>query len=162
HAEAPEEVVGPLEAFGWVALAPEEEVFPRIVGGDAWNAGELALVRDRNDSVAGRRADHDVDLVAVDELRGDFRRPVGVRLAVAIDDLDRMLLARDGDAWRQNLAGFGEHPLIGLAEGGDRPGSRANHSDLDGTTRGTRRGEQPGRSEGTGGADPHGLDDLAA
>ena len=139
HAEAPEEVVGPLEALLGVAFAAEEEVFPRIVGGDAGNAGELALIGDRNDGVAGRGGDHDVDLVAVDELRRDFRGAVRVRLAVAVDDLDRMRFAGDGDALRQCLLDLGEHPLVGLAERGDRPGLRADHADLDRAAGGARR-----------------------
>ena len=51
-------MVGPLKAFGWITLAAKEEVFPRVVCGDAGNAGKLALIRDRDDRIAGRGADH--------------------------------------------------------------------------------------------------------
>ena len=162
HAEAPEEVVGPLEAFGRIAFASEEEVFPGIIRGDAGNAGKLALIRDRDDGVAGRRGDHDVDLVVIDELRGDFRRAVGVRLAVAIDDLDRVLLAGDGDPGGEHLAHLAQHPLVGLAERGDRAGRRAHHADFDRAAGGARGCEQPGRGQRAERAGADSLDDLAA
>ena len=85
---------------------------------------ELALVGHGNDGVAGRRGDHDVDVLVVDELRRDLAGAVRVRLAVALDDLNRVLLAGDGDAAREHLAHLGQHPLIGLAEGGDGAGLR--------------------------------------
>ena len=107
--------------------------------------------------------DHDVDLVVVDELRRDLRGAVRVRLAVAVDDLDRMLLAGDGDAAGERLAHLAQHPLVGLAEGGDRAGLRAHHADLDGAARGARRArEEPRRRERAGGADAQRLHHLAA
>jgi hypothetical protein len=136
-------VVGPLEAFGWIAFAAEEEIFPWIVSGDAGHAGELALISNRNDRVAGGRADHHVDLVTVDELRRDFRCTVRVRLAVAVENFHRMLFAGDRDAIGQGLFDLGNHPLIGFAECSNRSGLRADHADLDGLARRPRRLKHP-------------------
>ena len=162
HVEAPEEVVGPLEALLRVALAAEEPGLPRIVRGDAGHAGEFALVGHRIGRVGRRRGDHDVDLVVVDELRRHFRRAVRIRLAVPVEDLDGMFLAGDHDAVAQNLAHALGHPFRRLAECGDRAGFRRDHADLDGLGGRARRLKHPRRGDGAGAAGGGQLDQLAA
>src|SRR5207253_10853990 len=88
---------------------------------------------------------------------------VGVRLAIPVDDLDWVLLTRDGDTTGQYLAHLAEHPLVSLAEGGNWPRCRTHHADFDGAAGGARQtGEQCWRRDSAGGADAQRLDDLAA
>src|SRR5262249_60331606 len=85
---APEEVVGPGEALGRIALAPEEIGLPRTVGGDAGNLVDLGLVGDGIRGVGRRRGDDEIDLVAEDEFGGDLGGAAAARLAVLADDSD--------------------------------------------------------------------------
>ena len=74
-----------------------------------------------------------------------------------------MRLAGHDDALVEHLAHFAEDPVVGLAEGGDRPGLRADEADLDRPGRGTRRpGEERRARERAGRAGADKLHDLAA
>ena len=53
--QAPEELIGPVEAFGRIALAAEEIRLPRAVGGDAGHLVDLGLVGHRIGGVGRAR-----------------------------------------------------------------------------------------------------------
>ena len=127
--EAPEEVVGPGEAF-FRRIAAVIVGFPRIVGGDA---GHLVQFGDVGDRVAvdrpARRGD-DVDLVLEDQLVGDLGRAAFVGLAVLGDDLDLVRLAADLDAGSK-ACGCRQGPILRFGEARHRTGHRADMADPD-------------------------------
>ena len=127
HAEAPEEVVGPLEALLGIAFAPEEPGLPGIVRGDAGNAGELALVGDRIDRVAD--VDEPIMMSTLSLLMScavTSEARFGFDWLSLGDDLDIVFLPGDRDAVGKLLAHARGDPLRRLAEGGDRAGLRAS------------------------------------
>ncbi len=128
--DAPEEVVGPSEACIRGRAAPEIDDLPGRVGGNARHLVDLALVGHRVHRVAGRGADHQIDLVLEDQLGRDLGGAVRVGLGVPGQDLDRIGPPADLDAAADRSPGIGEHKPVGLTERCQRPGLRADETDL--------------------------------
>src|SRR5262249_3603861 len=101
--EAPEEVIGPGEAFLGIALAAEEVGLPGAVGGDAGDFVDLGLIGHRIGGVGCAGGDDEIDLVAQDQLGGDLGGAAGVRLGILGNDLDLVGLAAAGDALVEDL-----------------------------------------------------------
>jgi hypothetical protein len=73
-----------------------------------------------------------VDAVVEDQVRGDVGGPVGVRLAVALEDLHRIGAGAHLDrVLREELLEGGDDVLVGLAERRQRPGLGAHVPDPD-------------------------------
>jgi hypothetical protein len=132
-------MVGPGEALLGVAVAPEEIGLPRAIGGDAGHLVDFRLVGDRVGGVGRCRGDDEVDLVAEDQIVGDFRSAVAARLAVLADDLHRISLAAADKARSENAAHSLEDEIVGLAEARQRPRARADMADLDDAALGVDR-----------------------
>ena len=113
--------------------------------------------------VSGVEADqHQVDLVADDQLLGDLGGAVGVRLAVLEQHLDRARGVADLEAALHRLAELPEHEVVGLRERRQRPGLRADVAELDRPGLGVHgRREHRARGERRAGGG-RGLDEAAA
>src|SRR5271157_3568769 len=131
--DAPEVVIGPLEALGRVAAAAEEPRLPGRRGRNARHAVEFALVANRVGVFRRGADDHEIDVVLKDKFARDFRGSVRVRLAVLNDDLDRIAPVRAGDAVLQGLAYELEVEIVGFARRRERPGFRTDVAHLDRT-----------------------------
>ena len=129
--QAPEEVIGPVEALRRIALAPEEVRLPRTVRGDARHLVDLGLIRDGVRRVGRRSPDDEVHFVPQDQLCRHFGRARGVGLAVFRDDLHGICAAGDLDTLADQLVDALEHERIGLAERCQRPGARAHVTNFD-------------------------------
>ena len=91
----------------------------------------------------GRLGDaHQLHAVLHDQLLGDGRRRVRVRLGVAVEDLDRVRRATDRNARRERLAQRVEHERVGLAERRQRARLRRHVADLDRATSGSGGGRR--------------------
>ena len=104
--DAEAEVVGILEGvllagFGASAVVPR---LPRHDGGDARHPSGFARVGHGIDRFRCGRGEHQVDTVAVDQVIGNLRATLRVRLAVFVDDLHVVILAADGQATGEGLA----------------------------------------------------------
>src|SRR5439155_19176227 len=93
-ADAEAEVVTPLERrrLAGGCAAPEVPRFPWLNRRDLRDAGGLARVGDWIVRLGRRRRDHQVDLVAVDQLLGQLTCAWRIRLVVPVDDLDGVVL----------------------------------------------------------------------
>jgi hypothetical protein len=129
--QAPEEMIGPGEAFLGIAVAAEEIRLPRAVRGDAGDLVHLGLVGDRVGGIGRGRRDDEIDLVARDQLGGDFRGARAARLTVFADDLDLIGVAAALQPRFEDLVHLVDDEPIALAETGERPGLRADVPDLD-------------------------------
>ena len=135
--EPPEVVIDVVErlpgrrAAARIGLLADEPGLPRRHGGDARHLLDLALRADRVGGLGRRGDQHQVDLVADDQLLGDLGGAVGIGLAVLDDHLDRTRGVADLDAALHGLAELAEHEIVGLGEGGERPGLRADVAELD-------------------------------
>jgi hypothetical protein len=89
------------------------------------------LRRDRIGGLGRRGHRHQVDLVFDDRLLGDFGGTIGIGLAVADDDLDRIGLAADLQAASQDGLHVVEDVGIRFGESGERPGLRTHTADLE-------------------------------
>ena len=148
--EAPEEVIGPGEALGRIALAAEEIRLPRAIGGDAGHLVDLGLVGHRIGRIGRRGGDDEIDLVAEDQFGRDFGGAAAAGLAVLADDLDLIGAAAALQSLGENAAHLFENETIGLAEAGERTGPRADVSDLDDAALriGRDRPQHRGRGDG--------------
>ena len=104
--DAEAKVIGVLEGvllagFGASAVVPR---FPRHDGGDARHTSSFARVGHGIDRFRCGCGEHQVDTVAVDQVVGDLRAALRVRLAVFVDDLHVVCLAADGQATGEGLA----------------------------------------------------------
>ena len=136
--EAPEDVVGPREGLVGRGAAAEEVRLPRAVVGDAGHLQSFRLVGDRVHRVRRGGDLDDVDAVVGDEVAGDGGGAVRVGLGVLDDDVDRVDLAVTAlDAVLGGSLPLLHQPLVGLAEGGEVAGQRADEADLDGAARRT-------------------------
>jgi hypothetical protein len=143
-------VIRPLEALLRIALAAEEVRLERRIVGDARHAVELALVRNGIDRL-GRRVDGDqVDLVLQDELARHVGRTVGVGLAVADQDLVRVLGPVQIDRRSDLLLDLSEHERHVLGEERERTGGGLHEPDLDRARRGERYARCRDRESGGG------------
>src|SRR5215213_5315637 len=138
--QPPEEVVGPLERLLGVALAAEEVRLPGGDAGDGGHAVGLGLVGHRVGRLRGAGGQNQVDLGAGDEVAGHGRGPVGVRLAVLDQDLDRMGGAADLQAVLECRADAVQDEGVGLAEAGQGPRLGADVAELDGPALGAAAG----------------------
>src|SRR5205823_2969175 len=116
--------------------------FPRHDRRDARHVGRLARVRDGVHGFRRGCRQHEVDLLGLDEIVGHLRADRWGRLAIAVDDLHRVVGAPDGKTFLERVTGQLESVTVGLAEAGGRSTDRAYETDLDGARRrGARRGE---------------------
>ena len=114
------------------AAAAEVVRLPRAVVGHAGDLQRLGLVGHGAHRVRRGGDHHDVDAVVGDEVAGDGRGAVGVGLRVLDDDLDRVDEAVAAhDAVLDGGLPLLDEPLVGLAEGRERSGERADEADLD-------------------------------
>src|SRR5581483_9613317 len=118
RAEAEEERVAERVRAARLRAAAEVERLPRIDRADERDARRLGGVRRRVDDLRGRRREQEVDVVAVDERARDLRRGRRARLAVLVDDLDRVVLSADGQALGEALLRKPDDVRIALAEPG--------------------------------------------
>src|SRR6202030_2650287 len=101
--ESPEIMIGVVEGLPrWrtprrIGLTADEIRLPRAHGGDAGHLLDLALRRHWVGGFRSRSGEHEVDLVADDQLLGNFGRAVWIRLAVLDDDLHRIGRVADLD-----------------------------------------------------------------
>ncbi|MDT4840122.1 hypothetical protein FQZ97_739340 [compost metagenome] len=160
--QAPEEVVGPLEALRRIAAAGEEPRLPRRDGGDARHLVDLALVGHRVGGFRGGRHQHQVDAVGEDQLAGHLRRAVGVGLAVLDDDLQAVGLAGDVDAVLQQLADAVDDEAVGGGERRQRAGLRADVADADDLLAGEGRSARQVGEHGGAGDRASGAQEVAA
>ena len=100
-----------------------------------WCADRIGGLRRRGDQ-------HQVDLVVDDQLLGDLGGAVRIGLAVLDDDLDRARGVADLEAALGRLAELAEDEVVGLGEGGERPGLRADVAELDRSCLGVHRGRE--------------------
>ena len=119
-------MIGPGEALLRIAVAAEEVGLPRAIGGDARHLVDFGLVGDRIGGVGRIGGDDEIDLVAQDQLGGDFRGARAARLAVLADDLHRIGLAAALQPGLQDVVHLIEDEAVGFAEAGERPGLRAD------------------------------------
>ena len=129
--QAPEEVIGPVEALGRIALAAEEPGLPRHDARNARQLVELARIAHRIRGLRCACGEHQRDLVLEDQVVGDLACAVRVGLAVLQHDLHRVLLAADADAVLEGRLHLVDDPLVRFAEGRERPRLRRHVADLD-------------------------------
>jgi hypothetical protein len=113
-------MVGPAERLGRVALAAEEVGLPGGEGGDAGHPAPLADVGHRVGGLGRGGGQHQVDALAPEQVARDRGRPLGVRLAVLDQDLDRVGAPAQGQPVPQPGPDAVEHEGVGLAEGHQR------------------------------------------
>ncbi|MNF60731.1 hypothetical protein D3C84_423530 [compost metagenome] len=129
--QAPEKVVSPFETLLRLAATGKEPRLPRRHRGDARDFVDFALVGHRVGGFRGRRHQHQIDLVRENQLARHFRRAVGVGLAVLDDDLQAIGLAGHGDRVLQDLLERLDDVVVGCRKGRQRPGLRADITELD-------------------------------
>jgi hypothetical protein len=107
--------------------------------GDAGDGGHpvgLGLVSHRVGRLRGAGGQDQIDLGAGDEVASHGCGPVGIRLAVLDQDLDRVGGADDLQAVLERRADAVQDEGVGLAEAGQRTRLRADVAELDRPTLG--------------------------
>ena len=127
-----------------VGLAANEIGLPGRNGRDARDFLDLALRRHRIGGLGRRGHRHQVDLVADDQVLGDFGRTIGIGLAVADDDLDRVSLAADLQTVLHTVEKGLDDEIVRLAKRGERTGLRADEAELEARRSPDGRGEHSG------------------
>jgi hypothetical protein len=129
-----------------VLLAADEVGLPRRHARDAGRVFDLAHGRHRIGGLGCRCDQHQIDLVGHDQLARHVGGAIGIGLAVLDHDLDRIAVVADLEAAAHRVGEIRDHEIVGLGEGRERPGLRADIAELQGLGGADRR-----REYGTGG-----------
>ena len=161
--EAPEEVVVPrrgqrrLDVRTELPADAEVVRLPRRVVRQHRDLVVGGLLHDGDGGVRRLRDEQHVHALVGDELLRGGGRGVGVRLRVAVDDVDLVALALDHQAVGEQLAQPAEHEGVGLTERRQRTGLGRDVAELDGAVAAAPAGQATTTAAGAGRGAGRGL-----
>ena len=132
--QAPEEMVCPCKAFGWITLATEEPRLPRADGRNARCFVQFTHIAHRVGGLRCAADHHQCDFVFQDQVAGNLGCAVRVGLAVLDHNLNAVFLTRHSDAVFEGLLHLFDGPFVGFTEQCQRSCQRRDKTDFDGVS----------------------------
>jgi len=131
--DAEAKVIGPFEWRRLTRLGATAEIprLPRHPGRQARNAGGLAGVGYRVDSLRRRRSQHEIDAVAVDQRLRQLPGARRIRLRITVQNLDLVGLAPGRDAVSEDFTRRVQNETVRLAEASKSSRTRRDETDPD-------------------------------